>query len=84
MVFVGFGEERISVGGKGEEKLQAGGGIMITIITVCTKRTFLLPPFCAVGMGILQHFFFLFLTSLLCLLQFTTKYNKNSCCLIKF
>jgi hypothetical protein len=63
MVFVGFGEERISVGGKGEEKLQAGGGIMITIITVCTKRTFLLPPFCAVGMGILQHFFFLSLTS---------------------
>jgi hypothetical protein len=35
---VGFGEERISVGGKGEEKLQAGGGIMITIITVCVQK----------------------------------------------
>lgn len=78
-VVVGFAEERVSVSEKGEERvvmvyeneLQQVGGIMITIIAVCTKRTFLLPPFCAVGMGI-QHFLFLFLTSL-----FAPIYQKN-------
>jgi len=56
---------------------------MITIIAVCTKRTFLLPPFCVVGMGI-QHFLFLFSNLFVCSNLPKTHDNKAHVCLIKF